>query len=254
MLIKTTNRCSLGCTHCMENSRPTSPHMELSTFRVALAFTKDIEALAHAAGYTLVMLSGGECTEHPEIVEMIRMVYAEGLMPMLITNGMWLYDEDLKTKILDSFPKLLIQVTNDPRFYPSAPPRVEDSRIVYVDSLTQMIPLGRFGGKTHDELPNKTAPSSFNFRSIVRGYDGDVRRAIAHLRMSALMGGRSGHCAPSISQDGSFVAGETRLCHKLGTVWEPVEVIARKVLEMGSCNRCGLEDNLDDRHRAAIGI
>lgn len=236
----------------MEGAVPHGSHMDRATFNAALKFTLDLEALARTAGYNLVLISGGECTEHPDIIEFIQQVYEHGLRPMLLTNGLWLADPELKEAIL-SFRDLMIQVTHDPRFYPRTPPRIADPRITYVDSLTHMIPLGRFAGKSHSDLPTKKAPASFNFRSLVHHY-GDVRPAILRMRMNTLTGGMSGHCTPSISYDGSFTTGETRLCHKAGDVFSSADTITRNVLRMGTCNRCGLEDNLDPAHRAAIGI
>lgn len=253
MLIKVTNRCSRGCSHCMEDSVPRAPHMDVATFDAALKFTLDIEGLAHQAGYDLVLLSGGECTEHPEIVQLIRMVYSAGLRPLLISNGMWLKDVALSEAILSSFPDLMVQITYDPRFYPGEPPpRINDPRLVYIDSLTLTIPLGRFAGKHHAELPTRRSPTSFNFRSAVRAF-GDARKALLYLR-TRTAAGMSGHCAPSITHEGAFVAGETRLCYKLGSVYLPVEMITRAALEMRDCNRCGLESGLDPEQRSAIGL
>ena len=79
-------------------------------------------------------------------------------------------------------------------------------------------------------------------------------RALFRLRMMALGGSSSAQCAPSISHDGSFVVGESRQCYKAGDVWTPLATITRNILEMGSCNRCRLEDNLDARCRGAIGL
>lgn len=255
MLIKVTNFCSMGCSHCMENSTVAGEHMTRETFTKALDLSETLEVLAWLNGCPpQILLSGGECTEHPEIVSLIEEVWDRNWMVTLITNGMWLGTE-LRDQIL-KHPKrkenLFVQVTNDERFYPSKPPKVDDPRVAYVDKLTVFLPLGRGKPERAKGVPTRTAPSSFNFRSATIGL-GDVRLAIAQLRFRAWQG-KSGHCAPSISSDGSLVAGETSFCMKIGDVNSTPEQITRAVVQMGSCNRCGLETDLPQAHKVAIGI
>jgi hypothetical protein len=64
--------------------------------------------------------------------------------------------------------------------------------------------------------------------------------------------GLSGHCSPSISSDGSIVAGETSNCFSVGDVHSSAEEITRALLAM-QCNRCGLVDNLSQQEKLAIG-
>ena len=226
--------------------------MTFETFQKALQFAQRVEqTVKDIPGCNMILLSGGEPTEHPQIVEFIEAVRASGRRPLLLTNGMWLEDTGLRDRILSpEFPDLLVQVTNDPRFYPQQPPKVEDKRITYVGALRGLIPLGRFAGKTHPELPTKSAPSCFNLRSLTRG-TGDFDRAVAMLRVKGLTG-FSGMCTPSVSPDGSVVAGESRLCHKIGDVNTLSAVLTLNILRMGSCDRCGLESPLQGQFREAI--
>lgn len=78
-------------------------------------------------------------------------------------------------------------------------------------------------------------------------------KAIATLRIRAASG-LSGHCSPSIREDGIVVAGETRFCYEIGSIKDDLETITQKIISMKSCNRCGLEDNLSAMHRNAISI
>ena len=256
MLVKVTNQCALGCRHCMDDARPgTGQHMAVETFRAALECTRRTEVLAWEVGYRLVLLSGGECTEHPQFLDLLAMAEEAAYTPVLITNGMWLNDPYLAGHILRPGRELLVQVTNDPRFYPKAPPRVtRDPRIVNTFELTALMPLGRAQrlGDTGG-LPTLRAPGSFNLRSLVRR-TGDIRSALLLLRARALAGASGGHCAPSISYDGSFMAGETRLCARVGTVDSSCEELTEGILGMGSCNHCGLESRLSREHREAIGL
>lgn len=254
MLIKVTNRCSMGCSHCMEDSTVKGQHMTEEVFHKALNFTELAEGKAWSKGCPpRILLSGGECTEHPDIVRFIEIVVEYDLIPFIITNGMWLGNKELREAILrPEWPQLFVQVTNDKRFYPNAPAeRVEDPRICYVDSLTLLMPLGRATRKNFKtDLPPRKSPSSFNLRSITRTL-GSFEDALVVLRTNAAIG-LSGNCSPSISDNGDVVAGETRNCFKVGTVDSSMEEITKNLIEM-RCNRCGLVDNLSPMHKRAIG-
>lgn len=253
MLLKITNSCHMGCSHCMENSTPAGEHMTEQTFHAALDCVERMEGLAYAMGIPRMLLfSGGECTEHPDFVAYLDEAEKRDFIVTIITNGMWLADAELSAAILRPGRRVMVQVTNDPRFYPSAPPESTDSRVTRVPAIAALIPLGRAANKvTKLGLPSKGAPSSFNFRSLTRSL-GDARAAIAHMRMRAWTKGINGHCSPSISADGEFVAGETRNCFAVGTVHSSPEEITRRTIEM-QCNRCGLVTGLTPEQKRAIG-
>lgn len=254
MLIKVTNYCSMGCSHCMENSTVAGEHMTRDVFARALDLSHRLEARALDAGCPpLLLLSGGECTEHPDIAAMIAEVIRQGWIPLLITNGMWLGNDELRASILRrEWPRMFVQVTNDPRFYPTAPPRFDDSRITYVDSLTHLLPLGRLKlRKAPLDLPVRGAPSSFNLRSATRSL-GDVRAALAVLRAPTRATPAGKQCSPSFSSNGELVAGESGMCFVVGNVDSSPEQITRNLIAM-NCNRCGLVDGLTQEQKVAIG-
>lgn len=255
MLIKITNHCSMHCTHCSENSLENDQHMTEETFRDALSFTRRIEEPAWALGVPrLVLLSGGEPTEHPEITKFLEIVIEEKLIPVLITNGMFLHDEALSKSILrPKWRQLMLQVTNDPRYYPKAPPKVDDPRIVYIPSLSQMITLGRFKKSDAEGEIMKKAPGSFNMRSLTRSMR-DFQKAVCYQRMRAATGNLGGQCTPSITYQGDVLMGESVFCWKVGTVHSTNMELTKAVFEMGSCNRCGLETGLSQSHKRAIGL
>ena len=164
MLVKVTNRCGMGCSHCLENSTPAGEHMTEETFHKALDLTQRIEALAWQIGLPrFVIVSGGECTEHPDIVKFVEALVDWGVRPVLLTNGLWLENKDLRESLLrPEWTQLMFQVTNDARFYPRAPIRVQDPRIMYVDSLSVFVALGRGRRKISDGVPMRKFPASFN--------------------------------------------------------------------------------------------
>lgn len=256
MHLKITNRCGMGCTHCMENSLPlTDTFMTMETFRAALAFTRRIEEAAWMLGCApAILLSGGEPTEHPEIVEMLSLLVKERFVPVLISNGMFLADEKLREAILrPSWRSLMVQVTHDPRYYPSRPPpEIEDDRVEYRRSLGGMLPLGRFKPADRAGEVLRQGPTSFNLRSAGLHFR-DFAAAVCARRLASGVTG-NGNCAPSITHEGDVVAGESRFCWKLGTVHSTNEELTRAILGMGSCNRCGLETGLTLPQKRAIGL
>lgn len=256
MLIKITNYCSLGCNHCMENSTVAGEHMTRETFMQALALTARLEGDAWRQGIPRrILISGGEATEHPDVEWFLETALATHDV-ILITNGMWLDDPSLRAKILrPEWKRLMVQVTNDPRFYPKQPvTRSDDPRVVFVPSLTVLVPLGRMRPERahsgREGLPVRKAPTSFNLRSITRS-TGDVRAALTILRARAALG-KDGNCSPSISSDGTIVAGETSNCFPIGNVHSTADQVTRALVTM-ECNKCGLVDNLTQEQKLAIG-
>lgn len=228
--------------------------MDTQIFADVLDCANRLESIAmEQFGYRMLLLSGGECTEHPDLVTMIEMAFAQGWFVYLLTNGMWLGQEGMRDRILrPDWPNMMIQVTNDPRFYPKRPPMqsIADPRIVWVDSLSLLTPLGRFKGKKHEELPMRQAPTCFNLRSFARETR-DITVAIALLRGRAMQS-YAGHCIPSIDINGTVRAGETNKCHAIGTIHSTQEEMTEALVSM-RCDECGLVNNLTQVHKRAIG-
>lgn len=239
----------------MEDSTVAGQHMTRETFLAALDLTARLEGSAWNRGIPkLLLLSGGEATEHPDVLWFLETALAAGYKRILITNGMWLDDPELRAKILrPDWTDLMVQVTNDPRFYPRAPKDVptDDPRVVFVPSLTRLVTLGRLKrSRLPAAPPLRRGPTSFNLRSLTRSL-GDVREALFMLRARAAMG-MSGHCSPSISSDGTIVAGETSNCFPIGDVHSSAAAITRALTGM-QCNKCGLVEELTQEEKLAIG-
>jgi len=240
----------------MEDSTPKpDQHMTVEVFEKALNMTRRVEQMAWDMGcQPWILLSGGECTEHPQILDFIERTERRGWSVLLITNGSWLHDEHLRKEILRPGRNVQCQITHDPRFYPMAPPpQVHDPRVTYVGTLTALIPLGRALRKkdiSSKGVPMKAAPGSFNLRSFARSM-GSIQKAVAMLRMR-FMQGKSGACIPSVTHEGFVMAGETRSCFKIGDVDSGNEDLTSALISM-RCNHCGLEDNLSPEQKQAIG-
>ncbi len=255
MLIKVTSHCQMQCSHCLEDASPAGSHMSLALFQKALDFTERAECEAIKAGIpTMVILSGGECTDNPEILEMVKQVVDRKWIVMILTHGLWLNNKTLRDALLrDDWP-ILIQVTNDPRYYPRKPPHFEHPRVFYINEITLLSTIGRAAKPNFDSkgLNPRISPSSFNFRSLTRSFN-SVPEAIKMLRIHAAAG-KPGSCSPAVSHDGTVTAGESRFCFPIGTVNSSNEELTQAVLSMGSCNRCGRETPLEPKYKRALGI
>jgi hypothetical protein len=248
----------------MEESTVAGQHMSSDVFADALGWAWEVEHEAWSAGVPkLILLSGGECSSHPQFAHFVHTVLTLGARAIIITNGMWLGDSELRSKILQPGADVIVQVTYDKRFYPGdPPPKIEDKRVVYVEELKHLIPLGRLNDrKTRREIDSgmaiKKYPTSFNLRSTTRAL-GSFQKAVAALRLRNALGMLNGmpssnNCIPSVSWDGSVHAGETNNCYKIGDVYSTDEQLTKAVIDM-QCNKCGLEHNLNREQKQAIGI
>lgn len=258
MLIAVTNQCAMGCRHCMQHSKPglKDTHMTLETFRRALEYTAAAERLIPE--YRWVLLTGGEATEHPHLLEFIDAVFEAGRIPILLTNGQRL-GEDLpfREEVLKRFRGRTgagIQRVHDPRFYPKPIVKFEDPAVLDIEAVSKMIPLGRYEAPRNrrpEDPPLRRGPSSFNLRSVTISIG--FLRAIREIRLNA-MAGNSGNCTPSIDWEGNVRAGETLSCEVIGNVYRQTSDFSEEydTIRRGRCGRCGLLDTLSDRERYAI--
>lgn len=224
----------MGCSHCMINAGQTGQHMSLDTYKRVLGFIEKTM-------FPFIMVSGGEPMEHPDVLTMLKMAIDAGFKTTLLSNGMFLTDQELTKAILDL--DIFVQVTNDPRFYPKEVPHVEHKNIIYENNIRLVSPFGR---ALENNIPvTRQSPLCFNLRSIVRHYH-DFFQGLLMLRQKVKM------CTPSINIDGSISAGESNSCHHIGTVNDSNLVLTNKLCSM-TCAKCGLVHNLDDPHKTAIG-
>jgi len=219
----------------MIEASPDGEHMSRETFEKALDFSQRFDM-------SIIMLSGGEPLEHPDFFDFVDLAKASCPIVFVLSNGMFLEDDNLKDRVLSL--DILIQITNDPRYYPKRIPRVDHPNITYEDTLRIIVPLGR---AIKNNIPSsQKAPMCFNLRSSVRSMK-NFHQALGILRFNQKM------CAPSINIDGTVVAGESVQCCKIGTVDSTDEELVANLISM-KCNKCGLEDNLGPAYRQAIGL
>ena len=75
----------MACPHCLDDANPHAPLMSEETCSKAVSFAK------HSGDYLLIV-SGGEPTEHPKFFDCCRIVSQAGLRFSVCSNGMWLGD------------------------------------------------------------------------------------------------------------------------------------------------------------------
>lgn len=230
MLIRITNRCTMGCSHCLTESTPSGSHMDEDTFICALVFARVYQQVP------MVMLSGGEPTCHPNLLDYLNLASHAGLAVLLMSNGEQL-SKDVLARVLG------VQVTNDARFYPRRVEALVHDKVVYEYHIRQVSPFGR--ALNNGLTCNRHSPMCFNLRSLTRSF-GDVTAAVDYLRSTGKM------CSPSVNVDGTVVAGEAPSCHPIGTVRSKPDELTAALRDM-TCNRCGLVDNLTQEQKVAIG-
>ena len=158
MLIKITDKCSMGCTHCLSDCKPDGKHMSFETFKKVITFHFD------RAGNSPILISGGEPTEHPEFEKFIGYLLTYKLLseaskltklpPITVTtNGRWLVSNMNFVKYLENAShtcnEIMFQVVIDDRYYPT---HVDEE----VLSSSKMIVVFSLFTKSISELINLT--------------------------------------------------------------------------------------------------
>lgn len=226
----------MGCTHCMVDANPEGQHMSLSTYNQTLWYLKRLEMPS-------MMITGGEPTKNPNIIEMINRAKNVKLDPLLLSNGTFLENNELKEKIINT--GIGVQITNDPRYYPRRVPIIENPNIKYENHIRSMAPFHR-ALKNNIPITSK-APGCFNLRSFCRNLDSNY---LPHIMMSLGLAGKM--CTPSVNIDGSISAGESNDCTIIGYVTDDLSSLYNRLCSM-KCNRCKLVYNLTNLQKKAIG-
>lgn len=235
MLLRVTNKCHGGCSHCMiDSSGPDGEHMSAETFDKVLGFL-------HRTNTPAVLVSGGEPFEHPHIFSIINKLSRRGYV-FVASNGHFILDDELTERIRSS--GVAVQVTCDPRYYGKKLDRYQflEPQFHFEDSLGGIFPCRRT--KEAGLAPSRQSPMCFNIRSATRAR-GFVDGVVLLTRSARI-------CSPSINVDGTVRAGETDTCHQIGTVDSTLQEIEMALVGM-RCGKCGTGGHLDSTHLAAIG-
>ncbi len=228
MLLRITNRCHAGCSHCLiDGSGPNGEHMSVDLVKESVLF-------AERFGVSVLLVSGGEPFEHPDI-ERLLPIFERIRIVFFLSNGHFLRDKDKLDMVLRN--ELRVQVTYDPRYYkvpvtfPEELLRNED--FMFSDEVSLLFPCRRT--REAGILSTRESPPCFNLLSIAS--------TIGIVDAVRLLETQGRVCGPSINIDGSVRAGESDTCYALGNICSSSKELNQALREM-KCNRCGLWENL----------
>lgn len=246
MLLSITEKCRMGCSHCMDDARTENTNfITEEVFRKALDFNFKFDQI--------LLITGGEPTEHPKFWEFMKIASEYNLKNKIVivtTNGMNLSDNDIpKVRALNKKCTFLWQVTSVDKYYPI---KIDLSQKIFREpsfsistSLEKLSPIGR--ALNHPEWEfNAIAPDCFNIRSLTRKLQ-NLETVIESLRV------RGKVCTPQISFDGQLKLGESCLCPPICLITENEITIIYKIINF-RCSKCNhLLNKLPKIYRNAIG-
>lgn len=249
MMIKITESCSMGCTHCMNNAKPCNKHMSEETFKDALQFQ-----LKHGGPFCI--LTGGEPTEHPQFMKFVTMALETRCHVTVTTNGVWMQDKYITVDgLCDQYAGPFWQVTSDKRYYPvsidTTLPVFHRPNVVVCDELGPIYPQGR--AVTNGLHCEAKGSKCFNIRAVVKQlYDqhGD-RLTLDFVNGMMLINQRM--CTPHITVSGDIKLGESDLCPVCSNIYKPEKEIIQDILHF-RCGQCShINRNLTPQLLALIG-
>lgn len=236
MMIKITERCSMGCSHCMNSAKADGMDMPLDIFRDAIQFLKE-----NSIGQFLV-LTGGEPTEHKQFWEMMQLLKEMGkgyfLNVTITTNGENILKE--KSRYVEfqkscEFP-VCFQISADKRFYPRRI-NVKDSlfkNLAFVlcdNCVTQIYPQGR---AMENHLPwIAKASKCFNVRAVSKQIATDDTLQ----KLEGILAAHGKHCTPHIKINGDIGLGESDLCPSCSSIYKDGKQIMDDIRTF-TCHGC----------------
>lgn len=250
MLIKITESCSMGCSHCMNDAKPCDRHMTLETANSVMDFIITNDMCHH------MLITGGEPTEHPQFMDVMKTIINrlnESKRKMIITittNGVWCethYDEVKELLDMNSSNLFIsFQVSNDSRYYPKRldlnnPVFKLDKMVMCIDEdcVQQIYPQGR--ARNFKDW-NAKCSKCFNTRSVTKQLfvkQSDVTN-IQYPLLKDVIGYLESHnkfCTPAIHYDGGIGLGESDLCPCVATIFDDNVTISKNILKF-DCYSC----------------
>ena len=219
----------------MSDCTPKGKHIHYNTFVDAMNFQLKY------GGFTC-MLSGGEPTEHPDFVELVKLAcemmkseYGRAAVVTVTTNGLWLCDNAPFVKMMSKkYPYCVFQVVVDDRYYPV---HVDESNKVFTyhnvmlcKDVARIYPQGR--ALTNNLEWEAKASKCFNVRALTKQLK--VNSLISIL---AYMNMRGYFCTPHIDIHGNILLGESSLCPPASTIYKTEQEIIEDITNF-QCHQC----------------
>lgn len=249
MLLSITEKCRMGCTHCMDDAKADcNKFMSYDVFKRAIEFNFQYDKT--------LTITGGEPTEHPDFWKLMYTVahkMKSDEITTVTTNGMNLNNNDIPIiKELNSICKghILWQVSSIPEYYPL---KVDLNKKIFqmeefviATEIERLYPLGRAKDHSEWDFSKVKGTKCFNIRSFIRS-TGDFGLSIKHLRSMFKF------CTPQISYDGHIKLGESTLCPNVAHIDDDEMHIVMKCCSF-KCQGCKeILDKLPQIARNAIG-
>lgn len=243
MLIQITNRCMMGCPHCMEDATPDGGLMDFdTTYKSALKFAKNTEC-------AIVMISGGEPTCHPRFIDFCKECSGMGIRFCVCTNGMWLGDVNGEWRFerVAKLPGFMCaQVYSNPKWY-----RLHDETVskykanegkwkalgVLLDTseIVDMMDVGR--AKECEKAIEETKSSKYHCSCLKTHVAAAQSTSVK--QFLDLLFIQCGYCKPMVDWMGDVHASESWLCQSFGNVnSDSPDTIFENISKGRPCGKC----------------
>lgn len=253
MLIKITDRCSMGCNHCLSDCTPNLRDMEWDTFNDAMDF---YDKYCKDASKPII-ISGGEPTESKIFYGVVSSLISytslnkDTMIPITITtNGLWLSKNEQVVKDLKEYlPTCTVQIVVDDRYYPThvdeSSPIFKYDNVVLCRDVMQIYPQGR---ALQNNLPFRAKASKcFNIRAITKQMkDSSLSDILLQMTLKYKF------CTPHIDIDGNIKLGESRLCPVCSNIYKTEKEIIDDIINF-QCHQCDfLNENLPEMYKRFV--
>ena len=256
MMIYITEKCSMGCPHCIDDAKPDGQHMTFETLEKVMDF------VIKSKIYRSIIITGGEPTEHPEFS--MFMGYIMGRLAKLkekciitvTTNGFWILKNEENREVCkrmingSSDIEVNFQVSADTRYYPKrldVTKRIwrEKGFVLCDNCIISIYPQGR--AKTNNLEWSSKASKCFNIRALSKQLPNPTLESLV---WTLALKGK--FCQPSIKINGDIVLGESVLCPTCASIYDEPETIVQKIKDF-KCNGCNqINDRLPDVYRQFV--
>ena len=270
MLIQISNRCDEGCPHCLQDSREDGWLMSLETFKYAVRF-------GIATGWHLFLVTGGEPTMNPEMMDMLRWFDAEAdrmsrkmrnpmnerIMPIkfaVATNGTWIEDDKMRREMyrmarLKTY--LFMQVYTNKRWYQDydfiQDWRTELEQIPHChvnEEHLWMQDLGR--ARTNADCQAEVEKNPYRCSCLNAALA--AHQVWAPKDYGSQLEGHMQMCSPCVDINGDVHMSESWLCPSVGNVLSDTpDQIYNRMRQFKPCMRCKNSKKLyDNEEKLAV--
>lgn len=242
MMIKITERCTMGCPHCMNDSKPDGKDMEIEVLKDTLNFLKKNEL-----GKQHLVITGGEPTEHEKFDEVMKEIFKFNKefkcfnLITITTNGEAIqYDPErfkgYVKQAKESGIVLNFQVSADVRYYPrriQTHKRIfrEEGFVLVDDCIQQIYPQGR--ALDNNMKWQSKCSKCFNVRSISH----QLPESATLKDIESVLTEKLKFCTPHIKINGAIGLGESDLCPTCAFIYDDMDTIMEKIRKF-KCNKC----------------